>query len=102
MLRLTLYLVITVALCATCFRAHGWQLPDGVKSTQNPKDKPLTPTEALKKIELPKGFKVTLFAGEPDVKQPIGFCMDDRGRLWVAEAYNYPHHGTKPGGRSMI
>jgi putative membrane-bound dehydrogenase-like protein len=24
------------------------------------------------------------------VHQPIGFCIDDRGRLWVAEAYVYP------------
>ena len=35
----------------------------------------------------PDGFKVTLFAGEPDVVQPIAMCVDDRGRLWVAEAF---------------
>src|SRR5205814_4434043 len=35
-------------------------------------------------------FSVSLFAGEPDVCQPIAFCLDDRGRLWVAEAYSYP------------
>lgn len=51
---------------------------------------------------VPEGFHVTLFAGEPDVKQPIGFCIDDRGRLWVAEAYNYPDHGTRPGDRIVI
>ena len=51
---------------------------------------------------VPQGFNVTLFAGEPDVQQPIGFCIDDRGRLWVAEAYNYPNHGTKPGDRIVI
>ena len=36
------------------------------------------------------GFKVTLFAGEPDVVQPIAMAIDDRGRLWIAEAYSYP------------
>src|SRR5689334_18436079 len=36
------------------------------------------------------GFKVTLFAGEPDVHQPIGFVTDHRGRLWVAENDSYP------------
>lgn len=51
---------------------------------------------------VPEGFQVTLFAGEPDVKQPIGFCIDGRGRLWVAEAYNYPKHGTTPGDRIVI
>jgi putative membrane-bound dehydrogenase-like protein len=53
-------------------------------------------------MKVPPGFAVTLFAGEPDVKQPIGFCIDDRGRLWVAEAYNYPNHGERPGDRILI
>jgi putative membrane-bound dehydrogenase-like protein len=60
-------------------------------------DAPLPPLEAAKTMSVPDGFHVTLFAGEPDVRQPIGFCIDDRGRLWVAEAYNYPIHGTTPG-----
>lgn len=41
-------------------------------------------------MTVPAGFKVTLFAGEPDIHQPIGFTIDDRGRLWVAEAHSYP------------
>lgn len=47
-------------------------------------------------MQVPEGFKVTLFAGEPDIRQPVGFCIDDRGRLWVAEANNYP---DKEGGK---
>ena len=58
--------------------------------------------EAARTMIVPEGFRVTLFAGEPDVQQPIGFCIDDRGRLWVAEAYNYPNHGTRPGDRILI
>ena len=50
----------------------------------------LTPEEAAQAMTVPDGFQVTLFAGEPDVHQPIGFAIDDRGRLWVAEAYSYP------------
>ncbi len=50
----------------------------------------LTPQKAASVMTVPEGFKVTLFAGEPDVRQPIAFCIDDRGRLWVAEAYSYP------------
>ena len=42
-------------------------------------------------MQVPNGFNVTLFAGEPNIKQPIAFCIDDRGRLWVAEANNYPN-----------
>ena len=45
----------------------------------------LSGADAVKAITLPPGFKATLFAAEPDVKQPIAFTIDDRGRLWVAE-----------------
>jgi putative membrane-bound dehydrogenase-like protein len=50
----------------------------------------LPPEKAAQVMTVPEGFDVTLFAGEPDVRQPIAFCIDDRGRLWVAEAYSYP------------
>lgn len=65
-------------------------------------DKPLPGEEAARTMVVSDGFQVTLFAGEPDVQQPVGFAIDDRGRLWVAEAYNYPVHGTKAGDRIVI
>lgn len=46
--------------------------------------------EAAKAMTLPEGFQATLLAGEPELRQPVTFCFDDRGRLWVAEAHNYP------------
>ncbi|HVV74204.1 MAG TPA: PVC-type heme-binding CxxCH protein [Verrucomicrobiae bacterium] len=49
----------------------------------------LKPEEAVKTIQLPPGFHASLFAGEPDVQQPIGMTMDGRGRIWVAENYTY-------------
>ena len=48
-------------------------------------DAPIPPHLAASKMTLPEGFKSTLFAGEPDVVQPIAFTFDDRGRLWVVE-----------------
>ena len=50
----------------------------------------LDPQAAARAMTVPEGFRVTLFAGEPDVNQPIAQAIDDRGRLWVAEAYSYP------------
>jgi putative membrane-bound dehydrogenase-like protein len=50
----------------------------------------LPPEKAAEVMTVPPGFTVKLFAGEPDVFQPIAFCLDDRGRVWVAEAYSYP------------
>ncbi|HQU43245.1 MAG TPA: hypothetical protein PK867_10560 [Pirellulales bacterium] len=62
----------------------------------------LSPEEAAKAMTVPDGFKVTLFAGEPDVVQPIAQAIDDRGRLWVAEAYSYPHRVPEAEARDRI
>ncbi|MEM7393570.1 MAG: hypothetical protein AAF492_14590, partial [Verrucomicrobiota bacterium] len=59
------------------------------KNTQNPKDVPPTPQEAVQRMTLPEGFNITLFAGEPDIHQPIAFTFDDQGRLWVVEHHAY-------------
>ena len=55
-----------------------------------PQAAPFKPEEAPGRMTVPEGFKVTLFAGEPDVVQPMGFTFDDRGRLWVVECLSYP------------
>ena len=65
-------------------------------------EKPLAPVDATNSMTVPDGFHTSLFAAEPDVMQPIGFCIDDRNRLWVAEAYNYPKHGDTPADRIVI
>lgn len=58
-------------------------------NTDPPDSNPPSPEEMVKLIDLPPGFNVTLFAGEPDVQQPICMDFDDKGRLWVAECYTY-------------
>ncbi len=50
---------------------------------------PLPPDKAAKAMVLPDGFSATVFASEPELVQPISFCTDARGRLFVAEALNY-------------
>ncbi len=88
-LRIRVCIVVLISLTLETSRVFG-------------QDSPLPASEAAASMKVPEGFQVSLFAAEPDVKQPIGFCIDDRGRLWVAEAYNYPNHGTKPGDRIVI
>jgi putative membrane-bound dehydrogenase-like protein len=53
-------------------------------------DRPVPPAEAAARMRLPEGFRATLFAGEPDVVQPMAFTIDDRGRLWIVECSSYP------------
>lgn len=53
--------------------------------------KPLSPEDSLKLAQLPPGFRIELFASEPMVVNPIAINWDSRGRLWVVEAFDYPH-----------
>jgi len=54
-----------------------------------PSGQPLPPKEAASRLRVPPGFRVTLAASEPALRQPIAIDYDDRGRLWVAESYSY-------------
>jgi len=58
-------------------------------NTQAGGEGPLPPAEAIKRLRVADGFRMTLAAAEPDVQQPIAITFDDRGRLWVAESYSY-------------
>lgn len=55
---------------------------------------PVPLPDAVKSMTVPPGFRVSLFAGEPDVVQPIAMTTDDRGRLWVVECLSYPDWQT--------
>jgi putative membrane-bound dehydrogenase-like protein len=60
------------------------------------------PEKAAAVMTLPEGFKAGLFAGEPDVVQPVAFTIDQRGRVWVAEAMTYPTRQPEGKGRDRI
>jgi putative membrane-bound dehydrogenase-like protein len=53
-------------------------------------------------MKVPDGFTVTVSAAEPEVKQPIAMTIDERGRVWVAEAYEYPIRAKEGAGRDRI
>ncbi|RFC43907.1 MAG: beta-propeller fold [Verrucomicrobia bacterium] len=46
--------------------------------------------QVIASMMLTPGFQAELLAAEPEVKQPIAFAIDERGRLWIAEAFSYP------------
>ena len=66
--------------------ADGRGCPDGRREVR----RALARRRRSRRSRCPPGFKATLFAGEPDVVQPVALAIDDRGRLWVAEAKTYP------------
>jgi len=44
---------------------------------------------ALKGLEVFEGLEVHTFATEPMLRNPTNIDVDERGRVWVTEAYNY-------------
>lgn len=52
---------------------------------------PFSAKGAMERTQVPADCRLELFASEPDIRKPIAFAWDERGRLWVAETSDYPH-----------
>ncbi|MFT5107950.1 MAG: putative membrane-bound dehydrogenase-like protein [Pseudoalteromonas tetraodonis] len=76
----------------------------GIAQQEGHDAKFLSPDEAVDAMTLQKGFEVNAFAHEPMITQPMAFCWDDRGRLWIAENRDYESrgHGFSNSGDSRI
>ncbi len=59
--------------------------------------KPLSPAESMKHLSVPGGFRVELFAAEPDIVKPIAIAWDRRGRAFIAETLDYPNNKQPDG-----
>jgi putative membrane-bound dehydrogenase-like protein len=59
--------------------------------------KPLSPAESMKHLSVPGGFRVELFASEPDIVKPIAIAWDGRGRAFIAETLDYPNNKQPDG-----
>jgi len=64
--------------------------------------RPLPVREAAQRMTLSAGFRATLFAGEPDLVQPLAMTTDDRGRLWVVECMSYPDWSKDATGHDRV
>lgn len=53
-------------------------------------------------MKLVNGFQAELIAAEPELHQPVAMAIDERGRLWVAEAYGYPNRQPEGQGKDRI
>src|SRR5689334_20703156 len=49
------------------------------------------PEEAAARMTAGDGFRVSVAAAEPMVRQPVCIEFDDRGRLWVVQYLQYPN-----------
>ncbi len=74
---------------------------DPFASTIRP-TQPLTPGEQLKTFHVPDGFKIELFAAEPQLQKPMNMAFDAAGRLWVTGSVEYPFAAAEGTGRDTI
>lgn len=74
------------------------------EAPRNMMQKPLSPEESIKHYVIPEGFELSLYASEPQIGgKPICMNWDERGRLWIAETYDYPNEKQPEGkGRDRI
>ena len=94
----TSWIIVTVTLLAS-WLAPAWCQAEGFPAPFNSeKDAAATPlpaAEAAATMEAPKGFRVGVFASEPDVLNPIAMAWDPRGRIWIAENHTYAERPIK-------
>ena len=81
--------------------------PNAGKNIRNNPLSIISPAEAQQKFTLPEGYEVNLFASEqdfPDLKKPVAFGFDAKGRLWVATSPSYPQYlpGNEPDDKILI
>ena len=63
--------------------------PPVYNSEQDQSAQPMAPLDAASQMQVPNGFRVSVFAAEPDVQNPIAMAWDESGRMWVAENFTY-------------
>lgn len=102
----TIFMYPLVALFGLCqMTAQGWQdgFPEPKNSEKNP-GQPMPAQEAAKRFSVPDGLKVTVFASEPLVRNPIAATFAPDGKLWVAENYTYAERELRfdPGQRDRV
>jgi putative membrane-bound dehydrogenase-like protein len=88
-LRFATLLLLSVAIISAA------EFPTPYNSGSHTMAPAVSPDAAARTLQLPEGFKATVFAGEPDVQNPIAMAWDTRGRLWIAENYTYAERTLK-------
>lgn len=66
----------------------------GIAQEEGRNAKFLKPEEAVEAMTVKNGYDVNVWAAEPMMSQPMAFCWDERGRLWIAENKDYESRGS--------
>jgi len=85
---------VSLLACGLTLTVKAADFPE-IRNSEPGNPQPISPGEALASLQLPAGFKATLFAAEPEVRNPIGLSWDTKGRMWVAENYTYAERSMR-------
>jgi len=95
------FLGVICTICTVCLVAkYVMAAEDPFASAIRP-TAPLTPMEEQQCLHAPPGFRVQLFAAEPEIQKPLNMAFDGRGRLWVSGTQDYPFPNLKEPGDSI-
>jgi putative membrane-bound dehydrogenase-like protein len=97
MLRSTRLVTLAIAAClwgTSILEAQRLEVP---RKHDRPPGPPLSPEEAVAKMTVPEGFSVEIVAAEPDVVNPVAMFIDEKGRFWITESFEYPRREPGPG-----
>lgn len=105
-IRICITLILIIAGLAYTLPRYGFSENIVLKDSLTEIQKRL-PENALKGLNVAYGLQVQLMATEPMLQNPTNIDVDERGRIWVTEAYNYrPNLNGNPitpkGDRIMI
>lgn len=93
--RLAMLAVIAgCAVSSTSAIAQRLEIP---RAQDRPPGPPLSPAEAVAKMVVPEGFSVEVVAAEPQIANPVAMFIDERGRFWITESFEYPRLDAGPG-----
>ncbi len=54
-------------------------------------------TKAMAQYKIPDGLKMSVFAAEPQLQNPVQFSIDDQGKFWVCETFRFDGGGAGMG-----
>ena len=79
--------LLALLLFSAPVHAQGLKIP---RAQDRPPGPALSAEEAIKRMTVPEGFTVEIVASEPQLMNPVAMCIDEKGRFWVTESFEYP------------
>ncbi len=89
--------LVLIVLCLILSRQAFAQQLEIPRRHDRPPGEPISADDAARRMTVPQGFSVEVVAAEPDLMNPVAMCIDERGRFWVTESFEYPRKEAGPG-----